>query len=88
MDTVSLRDRVNKVVEMLVSFRGLDPRVEEGINNFRYIGECISDPSKERIAESRLLVSELKESIGPYRNFVPEVASTLEAVESWLRTFD
>jgi hypothetical protein len=87
LDTIIIREKVNEVVEMLSSFRGLDPRVEEGINDFKYIGECISDPSEERIQRSKILVSELKEGIRPYRNFVPEVNSTLELVESWLNAF-
>lgn len=87
MDAIKLREKVYEVVELLSSFRGLDSRVEDGINSFKYIGECISDPSEDRIQKSKALVLELKENIRPYRNFVPEVASTLEDVESWLSTF-
>jgi hypothetical protein len=88
LETRELGEKVNKVIELLEGFRGFDPRVDNGILAFKFISECLSEPSPEKVQRSQVLVTEFQEVIGPYRGYVPEVASTLELLKEWLNSLN
>ncbi len=69
--------------ELLENYRSFGPMVGEAIAAFKRIGECIEDPTPEKVDEAKGLIGRLLAEIGPYQGYVPSVAAALEKLKKW-----
>jgi len=69
--------------DLLENYRGFGPMVGEAIGAFKRIGECIEDPTPEKVDEAKDLIGRLLAEIGPYQGYVPSVAVALEKLKVW-----
>ena len=69
--------------DLLENYRSFGPMVGEAIKVFKRIGECIEDPTPERVEEAKGLIGRLLAEIGPYQGYVPSVAVALEKLKKW-----
>jgi hypothetical protein len=83
MDTGEMRNRIRNSIALLESYRSFSPMVDDGISSLRFIEDCVAEPTPRKMEEARLRLAKLVEAIGPYRSFVPEVASTLDMLTGW-----
>ncbi len=70
-------------VDLLENYRSFGPMVGEAIKAFKRIGECIEDPTPEKVDEAKDLIGRLMKEIGPYQGYVPSVALALEKLKKW-----
>ncbi len=70
-------------VGMLENYRSFGPMVGDAIDAFKRIGECIEDPTQEKVNEAKDLIGQLMKEIGPYQGYVPSVAVALEKLKNW-----
>lgn len=73
----------NDAADLLENYRSFGPIVGEAIKAFKRIGECIEDPTPEKVDEAKDLISRLMAEIGPYQGYVPSVAVALEKLKNW-----
>ena len=57
--------------------------VNEGIEAFKRIDECVAAPTPELKAEAKELIGKLNAEIGPYTGYVPSVAYALGELKTW-----
>ena len=69
--------------DLLENYRSFSPMVGDAIAAFKRIGECIEDPTQEKVTEAKDLIDQLTTGIGPYQGYVPSVAVTLEKLRKW-----
>ena len=70
-------------VDLLENYRSFGPMVGEAITAFKRIGECIEDPTQEKVDEAKDLIGRLMKEIGPYQGYVPSVAVALDKLKKW-----
>jgi len=69
--------------DLLENYRSFSPMVGDAITAFKRIGECIEDPTQEKVTEAKDLIDQLMTGIGPYQGYVPLVALALEKLRKW-----
>ena len=69
--------------DLLENYRRFGPLVGEAIAAFKRIGECIADPTQEKVNEAKDLINQLTSGIGPYKGYVPSVAVALDKLKKW-----
>jgi len=69
--------------DLLENYRSFSPMVADAIAAFKRIGECIEDPTQEKVTEAKDLIDQLMTGIGPYQGYVPLVALALEKLRKW-----
>ncbi len=69
--------------DLLENYRIFGPMVGEAIAAFKRIGECIGDPTQEKVNEAKDLINQLTSGIDPYQGYVPSVAVALEKLKKW-----
>lgn len=69
--------------DLLENYRSFGPLVGEAIAAFKRIGECIEDPTQEKVNEAKDLINQLTSGIGPYQGYVPSVAVALDRLKKW-----
>ncbi len=82
METDELK-ACNDAADLLENYRSFGPMVGEAIDAFNRIGECIENPTPEKVNEAKDLISRLMKEIGPYQGYVPLVAVALEKLKKW-----
>ncbi len=82
METDELRT-CKDAADLLENYRSFGPMVGEAIAAFKRIGECIEDPTQEKVKEAKDLIGQLMKEIGPYQGYVPLVAVALEKLKKW-----
>ncbi len=85
MDATDLRKQIATSKATLETYRSYGQFVVDAINAFTRLDEVLADPSDENVAEGLVIATEIKRQIGPYRIFVPQIASTVDGVLKWLR---
>ncbi len=72
-----------EAADLLENYRSFGPLVGEAIKAFKRIGECIEDPTPEKVDEAKDFIGRLLTEIGPYQGYVPSVAVALEKLKKW-----
>jgi len=84
METDKLRKSIANAMNVLENYRSFGPMVNEGIEAFKKIDECVAAPTPELKAEAEKLIGQLMSELGPYRGYVPSVAYTMDELQKWL----
>ena len=85
METDELR-ACKDAADLLENYRSFSPMVGDAITAFKRIGECIEDPTQEKVTEAKDLIDQLTTGIGPYQGYVPSVAIALEKLTKWFES--
>ena len=85
MDAADLRKQIATSKATLEAYRSYGQFVVDAINAFTRLDEVLADPSDENVAEGLEIATEMNRQIGPYKVFIPQVASTVDGVLKWLR---
>lgn len=83
METEKLRKSIANAMKVLENYRSFGPMVNEGIEAFKRIDECVAAPTPELKAEAKELIGKLNAEIGPYQGYVPSVAYALGELKTW-----
>ena len=84
MEAEKLRKTISNAMTVLENYRSFGPMVNEGIDTFKRIDECVAAPTPEHKEEARELIRKLMSEIGPYQGYVPSVAYALDEVKKWV----
>ena len=85
METDKLRKSIANAMKVLENYRSFGPMVNEGIEAFKRIDECIAAPTPELNAEAKVLIGKLMSEIGAYQGYVPSVAYALDELKTWYK---
>lgn len=85
MDVAGLRKDVATSKATLEVYRSYGQFVVDAINAFTRLDEVLADPSEGNVAEGLQIATEMNRQLGPYRGYVPQVASTIDEVMKWLQ---
>lgn len=85
MDAADLRKQIATSKATLEAYRSYGLFIVDAINAFTRLEEVLADPSDENVAEGLEIATEMNRQIGPYRAFVPQIASTVDGVLKWFR---
>ena len=69
---------------LLESYRGYGQMVVDAINALEEIERYIDNPTEEELPRIKEIANLMNNSIGPYKGFVPQVASTIGKVLEYL----
>jgi len=84
MECGDLREKIKEPVVLLEGNSGFSPMVDESIESLRAVDPCVSEPTEERLGDSKRRLSKLARDIEPYRGFVPVLEENLDALAPWL----
>ena len=70
MSTEELVKCIQDAINLLENYRMFGPMVEEGIEAFKRINECVIEPTPEARQEAKELIAEFQRQIGPYKAMV------------------
>jgi len=79
-----LKKSIEASKKLLKSYRGYGQMVVDAINALNEIEKYIDDPSEEELPRIKEIANEMNSKIGPYKGFVPQVASTIDKILEYL----
>lgn len=85
LDVETLRKDIATSKGILESYRMYGQSVVDAINAFNRLDEVLADPTTENVAEGLEIATKMNSMLGPYKSFVPQIASTLKGVIEWLQ---
>ncbi len=83
MEVDKLRKSIANAMNVLENYRSFGPMVNEGIEAFKRIDECVAAPTPQLKEEAKGLIGKLNSEIGPYQGYVPSVAYALDELKKW-----
>ncbi|MBQ04739.1 hypothetical protein CL673_08580 [Candidatus Bathyarchaeota archaeon] len=85
-----MKDELKKDLEeskrVLESYKWYGQMVTDAINALEEVERYLIYPSEERQVQVKEILVQMKNQIGPYKDFVPQVVRTVDKVLEWLST--
>jgi len=79
-----LKKSIEASKKLLESYRGYGKMVVDAISALEEIDKYIDNPSEEELPRIKEIANEMNSKIGPYKGFVPQVASTIDMILEYL----
>lgn len=79
-----LKKSIEASKKLLESYRGFGQMVVDAINALEEIEKYVDNPSEEDLPRIKGIADEMNRGIGPYKGFVPQVASTIDMILEYL----